>query len=202
MSSTSTFTIGPENELRVETSSNSLETSPSNSLSTSLVSVYVISGTCEVYGSELPLQTSVPLPANSSFPLFSYYGATILLHPTNDPPPSDSSATEPPPPPTQFTVTQAVIAAAPDGSDDLDVSNIEISYLCTSDADSTFRPILNTHAQLEVLRDAARKQPDTAKPPKVLIIGDDNVGKLTGRCWRQTRQHERKANKRPAKARL
>jgi hypothetical protein len=63
MSSSGSFVLPAESELRIDLSSNSTVPSQSLDLSSSLVSVTVVSGTAEIFGSELPCGVKVPLPA-------------------------------------------------------------------------------------------------------------------------------------------
>ena len=67
-------TLGAECELRLSISASSVS-------SLSAISVTVLTGSAESFGTELP-KTS-PLPPSNSCAIFTYFGATLLLHPSD-----------------------------------------------------------------------------------------------------------------------
>ena len=145
----------------------------------SAISVTVLKGSAESFGSELP-ETS-PLPSSNSCAIFTYFGATLLLHP------SDVEITQ--------EMKDEAIAQEEDDDDPSVLKGLDDAYVAEKQGDSiiTAVNIVNTHAQLEVMRDSARRslmgtgpagsgivapQLVSSPPPRVLIVGDADSGKV------------------------
>ena len=182
------LTLSSLSEVRLLTSSTmsgsgSGSGSASSSVRCSMVSVMLLEGNCEVNGSELGRVTE--LPGKASVPIFTYYGCKILIF-------GNKHAEE-----VARIVKEGGVEEEHSGVDSVEsVPGVDECYVVDGDdGDVTAVNVVNTHAQLEVMRDDCRKyfnddqqrqqlnggsapQPQP-QPPRVLIVGNNSTGKLS-----------------------
>ena len=97
------LTLLPSSELRLSLSA--------SSVSSQILSVTVLSGSAEIFGTELGLTTK--LPTSSNLPIFTYYGCQLLIHP------SEVEVGEPGP-------ENEIIQDALSREDDEDIDEVEV----------------------------------------------------------------------------
>ncbi|GMH62326.1 hypothetical protein TrST_g5520 [Triparma strigata] len=166
------LTLLPSSELRLSLSA--------SSVSSQILSVTVLSGSAEIFGTELGLTTK--LPTSSNLPIFTYYGCQLLIHP------SEVEVGEPGP---ENEIIQDALSREDDEDiDEVELEGLEDAYIAAKDGDSVITSIniVNTHAQLEVMRDTARRsltstneaaKEEVNPSPRVLIVGDTDSGKAS-----------------------
>jgi len=166
------LTLSPSSELRLSLSA--------SSVSSQILSVTVLKGSAEIFGTELGLTT--PLPTSSSLPIFTYYGCQLLIHPS-EVVVGDAG-------PKNEIISEALNRQDDEDIDEVELEGLEDAYIAEKDGDSTITSIniVNTHAQLEVMRDAARRslaaageaaKEEGSPSPRVLIVGDADSGKAS-----------------------